>query len=243
MERAEIAEPPKFYLTDNQREVLRRTHLWVKSFFDEAAKDNRVVMGSHGLDHNERVAGMAAFLASEEGYEPFLSAFTSLLFDVGRTSKDPRAHNFEHGRLSVEIAKDFIESVPLLSPDNRILVMNAMADHPLLNKDVRESWLVKIVQDADRLDTIGALAPVRAAATRWKLPLYADKVRNSVEEKDMETIYQDFAVRIPKWVESIWTETAKEIAVPRLEFLMSFIKEYDIEAGFMLRAFKNLELN
>lgn len=242
MERIEAQEPPNIYLQDNEREVLHEAHVWVKSFFDQATEDNRVVMGGHGLDHNERVAGMAAYLALEEGYEPFLPAFTSLLFDVGRTSKDSRAHNFEHGRLSVEIAKDFIESIPLLTPDNRILIMNAMADHPLLNKAVRESWLVKIVQDADRLDTIGALAPVRAAATRWKLPLYADRVVNSAEEKDIETIYQDFAVRIPKWVESIWTETAREIARPRVDFLMRFIEEYDIEAGFMLKAFQNLEI-
>ena len=59
----------------------------------------------------------------------------------------------------------------------------------------------------------------------------------------METIYQDFAVRIPKWVESIWTETAREISRPRLEFLMRFIEEYDIEARFMLKAFKNLEIS
>lgn len=241
-ERLEDQNPPEIVLPNNQRLVLKQTREWAENFFREAEQAERVVMGSHGFDHNQRVAGMAAVLSVKEGYNPFLPIFTALIFDIGRTSTDPRAHNYLHGQLSVEMASDYIDSVSLLNPGEKDLVRNAIEDHPKLNPEVRETPLVKILMDADRLDTIGALAPVRAAATRWRLPLYAEQIGTSPDEKDINTIFQDFAFRVPRWFESLWTPTAKKIAEPRLAYLLTFVEEYQREAGFMLTAYKKLNI-
>ncbi|MBI2600863.1 hypothetical protein HYW42_02820 [Candidatus Daviesbacteria bacterium] len=96
--------------------------------------------------------------------------------------------------------------------------------------------------DADRLDSMGALGPVRAAATRWNLPLYTDKKIESAEEKDIKSIFQDFSIRVPKIYNSLWTKSARQIARSRIQFLRVFIKEYEKEAHFMLKSFHDLEI-
>lgn len=240
--RIEDFDPPKAILSKDEKRILRKAKLWAKKFFIKAEKEGRVVMGGHGFDHTQRVAGMAATLSVMEGYRPFLPVLTSLLFDVGRTGKDPRSHNYLHGKLSAEFANKFLEGLPLFSRKDKTLVKNAMEDHPLLNKDVKRSFVVEIVMDADRLDSLGALGPVRAAATRWKLPLYSDQVNKSEIEKEIKSIHQDFAYRLTKWYDSLWTSSAKKIAEPRIKFLKDFIKEYEKEASFMLKAFKNLKI-
>lgn len=200
-------------------------------------------MGSHGFDHNQRVAGIAAVLAHYEGHPPFLPVLTALIFDIGRTSTDPRAHSWQHGKLGKEMAERFVAGLPL-QPDERELILNAIEDHPKLNEQIpeeRRTWLTKILMDADRLDTIGALAPVRAAATRWRLPLWSNDINTTREEgSGMTTIFQDFAYRIPDWFNNMWTDTGRRIAEARMPHLRAFIEEYKREAGFMQGAFNKI---
>lgn len=240
-DRIELNPPPQIVFSDYQQEMLVRADTFAQEFFKIADDEGRVRSGGHGYDHNQRVAGMAGVLAVKEGHDPFLPVFTSLLFDIGRTGTDPRSKSWLHGQLSVEMAADFLNSLPL--PDtHRELVANAMEDHPILNENVRQNFLVKIVQDADRLDTLGALGPVRAAAHRWHLPLFADNIDTSSAEAELTTIYQDFAHRVLEWEKSLWTATAREIARPRTLFLRQFIEEYRTEASFMHQAFRSLGL-
>ncbi|TSC88499.1 MAG: hypothetical protein G01um10145_902 [Microgenomates group bacterium Gr01-1014_5] len=124
---------PDIKITPEQKAVLNKTLEWVQDFFDVAIENDQVIMGGHGFDHNIRVSGMAGVLSTKEGVDPFLPILTSLLIDIGRTNRDPRAHNFKHGELSREMAEDFINSLPLTS-DQRELVKNAIEDHPKLNE-------------------------------------------------------------------------------------------------------------
>lgn len=241
--RVEDLPVPELNFTPEQRDVLGRTLEFAVSFFEEAQERGQIVMGSHGFDHNQRVAGMAAVLAIYEEHDPFLPVLTALIFDIGRTSTDPRAHSWQHGRLGREMAERFVAGLPLTAVE-RELVLNAIEDHPKLNEQIpeeRRSWLTKILMDADRLDTLGALAPVRAAATRWKLPLSADNIATTREEgAGMTTIRQDFAHRIPDWFKNIWTDTARRIAEARMPHLRVFIEEYDRETRFAHRAFRKI---
>lgn len=231
---------PNIALTERQRAVLRETRIWLERFFATAKKGNNLVLGAHSIDHHQRVAGMAALLAVKEGYDPFLPVMAALILDIGRVIDDPRSRTHLHGQLSAELARDHIEAVHNLTDTDKELVLNAVEDHPLLNEHVRESYVAKILMDADRLNTIGAFAPVRAAATRWHLPLFTGDEGESPEEPDLVSIYQDFAVRIPRWYDSLWTESARRLARPRLEFLRRYIEQYQSEAWLSLRSYREL---
>lgn len=243
-ERLEDGSPPEVKFTTEQKLALDKTYAWVKEFFNDAEEKKKFIMGGHGLDHTERVAGMTATLSVLEKEDPFLPVLAALLIDVGRTSDDPRSKNYMHGQLSREMASFFLRSLGILSNEDREIVENAIADHSRRNSDVRTSKVVKTVMDADRLDSLGALGPVRAAATRWRNPLFIPREveGQSTADDNIESIYYDFAYRVVEWYGMLWTASARQIARPRVEFLLEFNKEYKKEAGFMHTSFDNMKL-
>lgn len=244
LERLEDGPPPEAKFTPEQKQALDKTYTWVKEFFKAAEENKKFIMGGHGLDHTERVAGMTATLSVLEKEEPFLSVLAALLIDIGRTSDDPRSKNFMHGQVSREMASPFLKSLGVLSDGEREIVENAIADHSRRNSDVRPSKVVEIVMDADRLDSLGALGPVRAGATRWRHPLFIPKEGDgqSTADDKIESIYYDFAHRVVEWYGMLWSASARQIARPRVEFLLEFNEEYKKEAGFMHASFDNMKL-
>lgn len=231
--------PAPIILTVDQKKILRKVRTWVQNFYLNAEKNGLEIAGGHGFDHSERVAGMSAILAGMENQDPFLPILVAIIHDVGRASKDARSKTWQHGELSKEMASELLNSLNLSQKD-RTSVDNALDDHPKLNNKVRLNYIVKIVMDADRLDTFGALAPVRAAAHRWKLPLYSLQMRKVNDQNEYTTIFHDFAFRSVEFYDMLWTNSAKRIALPRLQFLKAFIAEYEEETMLAHQSFANL---
>lgn len=230
----------KILFSPSQKKTLQQAKNWAEDIYSKAKNEGRAKAG-HLFDHTERVTGMTGVLAAMEGSDPFLPVLSALLHDVGRTSADPRSLDFRHGQLSREMSSDFINSLPFTEKDKQ-LIKNAIEDHPKLNDKVRISFVVKILMDADRMDMIGAVGPVRSAAHRCKLPLYSSILDNSTNEVELKTIYQDFSLRPINAYDMLWTKSAKEFAQPRIKFLKKFILEYKKELSFMHQAFDSLQL-
>lgn len=231
---------PEFELTKDQRLALERTRDWAGDFFkrQELAVLHR--MGGHGFDKSERTAAWAAMIASGECYSTFLPVLTALLIDVGRTSTDPRATTYGHGQLSREMSAGFLASLPILTAEDRILVGDAIEDHPLLNENVRPTWLVKVVMDADRMDCLGPLGPLRAASGLWPLPLVlADQLKNETTWAGTRSMYDGMRFQLA-WYALLWTKTAREIARPRVIAYRSFVARVAEEALFTNRVYQRL---
>jgi len=211
-----------------------QTYHFAKGILDEA-EENGTKMGAHLLDHALRVAGNAALISQGEGMDPFLPIVTSLLIDIGRNTRDKRSRSWEHGYVSAELAQDFLVKLGLGQGD-QALVIDALRDHSRLNKDVEnKSWLVKIVMDADRLATIGPLGPMRAAATRWQLPLVlVDQEDQNSSDTEIRSVLQDVEFRQGEWFDMIWTATGKKIAKKKNKWLQKYIQEVkeDVEASY-----------
>lgn len=176
-----------------------------------------------------------------------MPALTGTIFDIGRTNPDDeRAKNYLHGQLSREMTTDFLNSLPI-TEEEKILVADAMEVHPRLNEYLienrKDTWLAKILQDADRLDSLGLLGFLRSSAFRWKLPLIKpEETDTSSAEQDIGSIWQDIAYRVLEWNDMLWTQTAREIARPRVLEYRRALDELKIEASFMYQAYKNLGL-
>lgn len=237
-ERVELLPIPEIPLTNIQKNVLRTTRLWVEDFHIQATKEGRVVMGGHGMDQVQRVAGMAGFLAVTERYEPFLPILSALLADIGRTSLDVRVHTWQHGELSAEMARELLDSLSLPILDKE-LVQKAIEDHPKKNEEVRRSFVVELLQDADRLTSLGIIGIARAGATHWERPVYAEELGRSTEYSDINSIYHDL-FRILEWYDMLWTATARKIAEPRVLELRHAMNQFNTEASFMHTAYGNL---
>ncbi|MBI2600862.1 hypothetical protein HYW42_02815 [Candidatus Daviesbacteria bacterium] len=95
----------KLNLFIKQQQHLKKVYAQVKGIYLINEKIG-LVMGGHGLDHVQRVAGMSAVLSSLEGVSPYLPILAALIHDLGRISNDPRAKTYLHGQLSVKMSKE-----------------------------------------------------------------------------------------------------------------------------------------
>lgn len=164
--------------------------------------------------------------------------------DVGRATLDPRSKNYQHGELSREmIESGLFPSLDILTLEDRVLVGNAVEDHSKLNENVRRSYIVEIVMDADRLDCLGALGPLRAASWRPNIPLILPEetdIRSG--DTQIQTIYQDMYIRHMEWVGMLWTKTARVITRPRVQAYRRYLARFRQEASFSYKAYIGLGL-
>lgn len=239
-DRAESTQIPDFDLSDTQREALHRTRVWTKGYFDRIPEGAHI--GGHGFDKTMRQAGMAAVIASGEKYPIFLPVLTAMVMDVGRATSGPRSRNFQHGQLSREIIEArLFGSLYILTPEDRELIGNAVEDHSKLNKFVRRNYVVETAMNADRLDCLGALGPLRSASWLHNLPLILpDESNESSVDGQLQSMYPDMAYRHMEWEGMLWTNTAREIAGPRVQAYREYLKRLQEEASFSYQAYKKL---
>lgn len=227
----------KHKFTPHQLQMLKKARIFAKNIYDGHTD---IKMGGHGIDHAERVAGIAVYISVKENHDPFLPVLAALLHDIGRANKDPRALNSLHGQLSKEMSQEFLSRLELSEADRK-MTEEAIEDHPLLNKKVRESYVVKILMDADRLDGIGAIGPIRAAAMNWRLPIISNKT--SISSEELNSIYDHFGIRMLEWVDMMWTESGKELASERAVFLKKYNSQLHEELELSEGNFLALELD
>lgn len=232
----------EFDLSELQRDALQKTLIWTKGFFDNVPSGTHI--GGHGFDKTMRQAGMAAVIALGEGYSIFLPVLTAMVMDVGRVTQDPRSTNYQHGLLSREMVEsDLLPSLDSLNQEDRELIGNAVEDHSKLNENVRRNYVVKVVMDADRLDCLGALGPLRSASWRPNIPLILpDEIETHSVDSQIQTMWQDMSVRHMEWVDMLWTQTAQGIARPRVQAYREYLARLQVETSFSYNAYKQLRL-
>jgi len=176
----------------------------------------------HDFFHLERVAKTALKLARQEDADLFMTELAAWLHDVGD-------HKLNNG---VDRSEEQITAIlsKLKTPDEMIRKVIEIVSQVSFSKGKKaESLEAKIVQDADRLDAIGAigLARVFAFGGSKNREIYNPK------QPDQTTI-QHFYDKLLKLKDLMNTATAQQIALERHVYLESFLerfyKEWNSEA-------------
>lgn len=126
------------------------------------------------------------------------------------------------------------EAEPLLqkagfSTEEITVIRKAIIEHSF-SKGLRPSCLeAAIVQDADRLDALGAIGILRCAAvnTQMKASFYDpfDPLAEMRELDDKSFMLDHYFVKLFKLPELMNTTQGKKLALKRVEFMRTFIKE------------------
>ena len=180
----------------------------------------------HGMDHVLRVLRTARAIHAEVGGNRLIVELSALLHDVG----DAKFHDGHErsGEFSREILHEL--NVPL----QIIEQVAAIVDNISFRKGATARPLSlegQIVQDADRLDALGAIGIVRTieyGATMGQ-PFYLPHAEMAASTP--KTGIGHFHEKLFKLSGLLNTEPAKRLAVEREQFMRSFLEQFLAECA------------
>ncbi len=187
---------------------------------------------SHDFEHALRVLANAEQIAKEENADLDIIVPAALFHDVVNYPK-----NDIHAKIasdeSAVIAKSILEKIKEF-PKNKIEKVYIAVKSCSFSKGIVPEFLeAKILQDADGLESTGAVSIMRTFSStgQMKRPFYNpnDPFCDNREPNSLLYALDLFYTRLLKVSERMHTKKAKEIADRRTKFLKSFLHEFKLE--------------
>jgi len=208
-------------------DLINNTILFVKKQLENAE-------GGHDWFHIERVYRNALLIAQEEKCDLQIVQLGALLHDIA----DSKFHNGDES-IGPKIAREYLESQQLGSEkiSNVIAIIENISFKGGNFEKKFSSTELDIVQDADRLDAIGAIGIARAfnyggfKNRALYDPKIAPKLDMSTEEykKSQAPTLNHFYEKLLLLKDKMNTTTAKKIAEERHRFMESFLAQFYAE--------------
>ncbi|MDX8338303.1 HD domain-containing protein [Draconibacterium sp. IB214405] len=209
-----------------QKELISATEHFIKQHF---AADS----SGHDWFHIDRVRNMALKLAETEGGNRYLIEMAALLHDLDDW-KLGNGENFSK-------TKQWFQQINIdLADAEKIEQIIKQVSFKGAGVETRaENIEAKIVQDADRLDAIGAIGIARTFAyggNKQRLlydPEIEPELHNSFEEykKTTAPTINHFYEKLLLLKDRMNTKTAKEIAEKRHVFMEDYLAQFFLEWG------------
>ena len=185
----------------------------------------------HDWFHIERVWKLSKKISEKEGGNFVVIELSALLHDIA----DPKFHNGDE-TLAIKISSEFLKSIKV---EEKIInqVLYIIENISFKNRGESHqnpSLELQIVQDADRLDAIGAIGIARTfnfGGFKNNLMYHPDiqpKLNMSKEEykKSNGTTINHFYEKLLLLKGLMNTETAKKIASERHDYMLKFLDEF-----------------
>ncbi len=199
--------------------IIKQIEIEAKKYFEDLPP-------SHDWGHVERVYKLALEIGKEEDANLVVLSLAALLHDIGRKEEFMENGKICHAERSKKIAKGILERYKV---DKEIIqkVLHCIETHRFRKNLIPESREAKVLFDADKLDSIGAIGVARAYA--WvgeqRISLYSNKdFLGTGYEKEHSPI-TEFNYKLSKVKDRLFTETAKKIAEERHNFMINFFNE------------------
>ena len=185
----------------------------------------------HDFFHIQRVRNNAKLINAKEHANSVIVDLALLLHDVG-DRKILRQENDDYS-----IARNFLQAqkVPNATIDRVMFVIEHMSFSKTLNAKVKNAPKeLSVVQDADRMDAIGAIGIARAfvfGGSRGR-PMYdpskmAQRITNTKSYHKMESsTLHHFEEKLFLLKDLMNTKTARRIAMHRHTFMKHYLKEF-----------------
>lgn len=184
--------------------------------------------GGHGLDHTNRVFKNSLIISKGENVDLDIIQVAALLHDVARLKEDEGEVKC-HAEEGAKMARSIL--IEMEFPQEKIEgVIHAINVHRYSKNLKPESREAEILQDADRLDALGAsaIARIMSRAGKASIPIYDPKIPPKKEYGGAATTaINHFYEKILKIKpETFKTEKAREIAVERYNFIKEFVDRF-----------------
>jgi uncharacterized protein len=191
----------------------------------EAEAFFREARGSHDWDHTERVLRLCLRIGKKEKADLDVLRLAALLHDIGRGEEDRSSGRVCHGRAGAALAGELLRRRGL-DPGLVKEVVHCIRTHRFRKRAAPKTLEAKVLFDADKLDSIGAVGIGRAF-------LFAGEVGARLHFKDIDvrrtkpytrddTAYREFLVKLGRVRGRIFTREGKRIAAERHRFMVEF---------------------
>ncbi len=184
---------------------------------------------AHGWEHVERVYKLALHIAEQEGADPFIVGMAALMHDLGRISNSDSIKH--HADLS-EIAAAEILAIHQVALETQEAILHAIAAHSFSRNIEARTLEARVVRDADRLDSLGAIGMLRWAITatirctpQTRTYHPSDPFAEQHEPDDSRYMLDHFFTKLLKIGDSMTTETGHGIARRRTNFMLAYLDE------------------
>lgn len=194
----------------------------------QESKKYFVFDGSHGFDHTERVYNIALNLSVKKNVDLEVVKISALLHDIAR-HRENENEKICHAEEGAKMARKILEKYTV-SNEKIDKIVHCILVHRYSKKLKPESIEAEILQDADRLDALGAICIARVFGYSGKKgrPLYdSDLPPKKDYDGESKTAINHFFEKILKIKpENFNTDLAKEIAKERYNFIENFIDRF-----------------
>lgn len=187
---------------------------------------------AHGWEHIKRVFRLAFYIAERESASSFIVGMAALMHDIGHLSADKTRH---HADLSMSIASELLRDYSVPS-DKQEAILHAIAAHSFSLGIKPRTLEAKVVRDADRLDSLGAIGILRWAFT--------GALRRTSETQtyhpddpfaewhtldDRRYMLDHFFIKLLKLDSTMSTQTGRALSQQRTAFIRTYLDEFKRE--------------
>jgi uncharacterized protein len=189
--------------------------------------------GCHGPDHTERVHKTALHLGRlMEARLDVLSA-AALLHDIGRMYETREQGKICHAEKGAELARDILEKLSF-APSTIDEIAHCIETHRYRGDNIPKTLEAKILYDADKLDSIGAVGIGRAFlfAGQTGAKLHNDTDVDILDCKPYskeDTAYREFKFKMSKIKDRMLTPEGRRLAEERHVFMEVFFERLERE--------------
>ena len=213
----------------NKPQIIENTIAFVK-------KELKNAEGGHDWFHIERVFKNAVLISKDENVDAFVVSLGALLHDIA----DPKFYNGDE-TVGPKVATEFLKSEKVDADViiHVINIINHISFKNSLDKTAKKftSKELEVVQDADRLDAIGAIGIARCfnyggfknrALFDPEILPNLDMTKEEYKNSTAPTI-NHFYEKLLLLKDKMNTVSGKQIAAERHSFMESFLNQFNNE--------------
>jgi uncharacterized protein len=213
-----------------EKEIIEKIEKEARKFFVGAS-------GCHDWTHVERVRNLALRIGKKEKADLFVLEIAALLHDIGRKEEMKCEGRFCHAEEGAKIAQKILEKYGIEDTQAEN-VIHCIEAHRWRKSNQPETLEAKIIFDADKLDSIGAIGIARDflfAGRAGSNCLYTGNEKKLAKlDKDHSYTKEDSAlleyeIKLKYVKDKIVTKEGKRIARERHPYMKEYFARFEKE--------------
>ena len=220
-----LNNPSTEHKTDSRRASAAPLDI-IKTF---AEKQLTNASGSHDWDHTLRVCTLCRRIARTEKVNMEVLIAAAYLHDIGRCHQDSSNGKICHAEKGADMAEPMLKALNL-TDSNKTNIVHCIKSHRFRGNNTPDTTEARVLFDADKLDSIGAVGVARAF-------LFAGEVGARLNNSDIDientkpyskddTGFREYRVKLSIIRERILTDEGRKIANERHAFMEAFFKRF-----------------